>query len=145
ILGLKGFDSKSTALVDVSRWADQLGSFTGSSGAGEIKLTSYTPNHLVYESNSTEEQLAVFSEIFYPHGWKMTIDGNEADYFRCNYVLRCAKIPAGMHKIEFRFEPDSYFTGEKISLAGSVLLVLSMVGGIAFGAIRLKKEFTDGE
>ncbi|MDX5321353.1 MAG: hypothetical protein LPK45_09555, partial [Bacteroidota bacterium] len=58
ILGLKGFDSKTTALVDVSRWADQLGGFTGSSGAGEIKITSYSTNHLVYERNSTEEQLA---------------------------------------------------------------------------------------
>ena len=60
----------------------------------------------------------------------MYIDGKESPYFRANYVLRAAQIPVGNHKIEFIFHPASYYTGEKISLAGSILLVLALGGAI---------------
>lgn len=139
IAGLQSFDSKATAIVDVSRFGEELGGFTGGSGEGSITLKNYTPNHLTYESNTPSEQLAVFSEIYYPYGWTVTIDGQEADYLRCNYVLRCMKVPAGQHTIEFRFEPKSFATGEKVSLAGSVLMVLAIAGGISYSFMRKQK------
>lgn len=96
-----------------------------------IELTSYSPDHMVYQSGSTSTQVAVFSEIYYDKGWKMLIDGKEAPYFRANYLLRAAQIPVGNHKIEFIFHPASYYTGEGISLAGSILLVLAL-GGVVY-------------
>jgi hypothetical protein len=104
-----------------------------------ISLTEYKPNHLTYESNAGKEQLAVFSEIYYDKGWNAYIDGVESPYFRANYVLRAMIVPAGKHKIEFRFEPTVYKTGEKISLASSLLLVLLSLGALGFMATRKSK------
>jgi hypothetical protein len=94
-----------------------------------IDLTSYNPDHLVYQSTSQTTGIAVFSEIFYDKGWKMFIDGVEHPYFRADYLLRAAEIPSGRHKIEFVFHPKSYYFGEKISLAGSTVLLLSLLLG----------------
>lgn len=90
----------------------------------KIKLTSYRPNFLVYSSVSNTDQLAVFSEIFYSKGWEVTVSGEKAEHFRVNYILRGMVIPAGEHKIEFRFRPQAYFTGEKIALASSLLMLV---------------------
>ncbi|WP_316789816.1 hypothetical protein [Pedobacter frigoris] len=100
---------------------------TGST-TGTITLTSYNPDVLVYQSSSEKPGIAVFSEIFYKKGWSMQIDGVETPYFRANYLLRAAYIPAGSHKIEFIFHPKSYYYGEKISLAGSFLLGFLILG-----------------
>ena len=106
-----------------------------------ITLTSYNPDHLIYQTGSTVTQIAVFSEIYYDKGWKMLIDGQEKPYFRADYVLRAAEIPVGNHRVEFIFHPASYYTGEKISLAGSILLVLAL-GGAAFSEVKRKKPFS---
>ena len=103
-----------------------------------IQLTHYNPDHLTYQTGSTATQIAVFSEIYYNKGWKMLIDGKEQPYFRADYLLRAAVIPVGNHKVEFVFHPASYYTGEKISLAGSVLLVLAL-SGAAYSETRKKK------
>ena len=66
------------------------------------------------------------------------IDGKEAPYFRADYVLRAAEIPVGNHKVEFVFHPASYYTGEKLSLTGSILMLLAL-GGAAFTELRKKK------
>lgn len=89
-----------------------------------IKLDSYKPNHLVYSTNCNEEELAVFSEIYYPKGWNAFIDGQHIDHFRVNYVLRAMVIPEGNHIIEFKFEPRSYYLGNKVSLVSSIILLV---------------------
>jgi hypothetical protein len=103
-----------------------------------IKLVKYNPDHLVYETGSTANQVAVFSEIYYNKGWKMLIDGVEQPYYRADYLLRAATIPLGNHKVEFIFHPASYYTGETISLIGSILLVLALAGA-AYIEIKNKK------
>jgi hypothetical protein len=108
-------------------------------GISKIALVKYSPDHLVYQSSSTSVNIAVFSEVYYTKGWKMFIDGIEKPYFRANYILRAAQIPAGTHKIEFIFHPESYYTGEKISLAGSLLLVL-LLAGVAFKGLKTSKS-----
>jgi hypothetical protein len=95
-----------------------------------ISLTSYEPNKLVYRSSSSTDQLAVFSEIYYPEGWEVTIDGKNASHFRADFLLRAMKIPAGNHEIVFSFEPRSYSTGNKIALAGSGLLLLLILSAL---------------
>lgn len=108
--------------------------------ASTIKLDSYSPNDLVYESKTTKEQLTIFSEIYYDDGWKAFIDGKPTPYFRANYVLRAMVLPAGTHKIEWKFEPREYYTGEKVSLAFNILLILAVVGGLFLEFRNIQKK-----
>ena len=94
----------------------------------KIELISYQPDELLYKYSAREEKLAVFSEIYYPAGWKCFIDGKESNYFRTDWVLRGMVVPAGDHEIKFTFKPASYYIGNKISLASSVLLILLCAG-----------------
>lgn len=97
--------------------------------AAVIELIQHTPQHLVYETASTTEQLVLFSEMYYPQGWNAYIDGAPADYYRANYVLRAMTIPAGFHKVEFKFEPQVIKTGGTISLVSSLLFLVVLIGG----------------
>lgn len=105
----------------------------------KIGLTSYQPDEMLYKSHATEEKLAVFSEIYYPAGWKCYIDGKESKYFRTDWVLRGMIVPAGDHDIKFVFRPSSYYTGNKVSLASSILLILLFVGYFSAKYIRKSK------
>jgi hypothetical protein len=93
-----------------------------------IALTEYKPNHLKYSSNTASEQLAVFSEVYYDKGWQAYLDGKPVSHFRANYLLRAMRVPEGKHIIEFKFHPNSYFMGEKVSMASSLLLLLLAAG-----------------
>ena len=132
-------DLRKNAIVDVNidegRFGKLIEGFTPSSDpSARITLTSFAPNHLVYETNANSEQAAVFSEIYYndTKGWKAYIDGEQVPHFRANYILRGLRIPAGNHKVEFKFEPRSYFVGEKISLVFSIILFLLVGGALYF-------------
>lgn len=92
-----------------------------------IKLDAYEPNHLTYTSNNKNEGFAVFSEIYYGNGWNAYIDGKPAPHFEVNYILRGLKIPAGQHKVEFKFEPGVVKTGSTIALI-SFILMLGLIG-----------------
>ncbi len=105
-----------------------------------ILLTHYEPNYLTYDINAGSEKLAVFSEIYYAKGWNAYLDGKLTPHFRANYVLRAMQIPAGKHKLEFKFEPQAYVTGEKISMAGSILLVILLIAGFGFELFRFVKK-----
>ena len=95
-----------------------------------IKLTNYRPDHLIYEYSIGQDMIAVFSEIYYAHGWNAYVDGNKISHFRANYILRAAQLPGGNHKLEFKFEPQSYYIGETISLIASILLILGLAYAI---------------
>ncbi|GAB5399289.1 MAG: YfhO family protein [Aureisphaera sp.] len=95
-----------------------------------IDLSSFAPNKMVYETATKSDQLAVFSEMYYPHGWNAYIDGNPAEYFRANYTLRTMVVPSGIHQIEFRFEPKVVKTGSMMALGSSILFFLILAGGL---------------
>lgn len=105
----------------------------------KIELTSYQPDALVYKYSAKEEKLVVFSEIYYPAGWKSYIDGKESKYFRTDFLLRGMVVPAGDHEIRFEFKPASYYTGNKISLASSLILIL-LIAGYAVRVVILKRK-----
>jgi len=124
ISAIGNFNPANEAIID-NRFEDQIQNITiHSDSTAKIHLVEYQPNKLTYESESTFDQIAVFSEIYYPKGWKVTIDGKPADHFRANYVLRSMILPSGHHKIEFKFEPDSYNLGKKIALISTVILFI---------------------
>jgi hypothetical protein len=103
----------------------------------KIALISYQPNELIYKYSTQSEKLALFSEIYYPAGWKCFVDGNESKYFRADYVLRAMIVPAGDHEIKFTFEPASYILGNNVSLASSIVLILLIAGFLGY---KLKKR-----
>lgn len=105
---------------------------------GQITLQSYKPNYLVYETDSKDKGFAVFSEIYYPKGWDAYIDGNLTPHTCVNYVLRGMEIPAGKHKVEFKFEPKAYSIGNTIAMIGSILVLIAVGGGLFFAS--KKKE-----
>jgi hypothetical protein len=97
--------------------------------AASIELIDYSPERLVYRSYNGKDGLAVFSEMYYPHGWNATIDGVKVPIARVNYTLRGLAVPAGQHSIEFSFEPEVVETGSSIMLASNILLGILIVGG----------------
>lgn len=107
---------------------------------GSIDLISYAPNRLVYQSQANADRIAVFSEIYYPKGWHVIIDGEAAEYFRANYVLRGMIVPAGKHEIVFEFRPKAYYTGNKIAMASSSLLLLVLLGIVVMEIRKLLQE-----
>ena len=115
-------DLATTAVVD-QMFANIYGDYRTDTINGAIQLVTYKPNQLVYESTSTQEQIAVFSDIYYPKGWNCYIDGKAVDHFRANYVLRAAMIPAGDHTIEFKFEPTSYKYGKLLAMISSIIVL----------------------
>ncbi|EKB56902.1 YfhO family protein [Bergeyella zoohelcum] len=94
-----------------------------------IQLVKYEPNHLSFTSKSATPQLAVFSEIYYPHGWKMFIDGKEVPYIKANYLLRAVHVPAGNHTIEMTFQPEVIEKGKMISMSFLGLFIVLSIGG----------------
>jgi hypothetical protein len=137
IAALTAFFPEKTAIVD-QRFSANLEGFTHAADSNaRIELTEYQPNKLKYSYSSASDQLTVFSEIYYDKGWNAYLDGKNVDHFRVNYVLRAMVVPAGNHEIEFRFEPKVFAVGEKVSFAGSLLLILMLVG---FAATELWKK-----
>jgi hypothetical protein len=124
--------------IDV-RFKDQIKSPSYAVSVNDkIELVTYKPDELEYKYTAEGERLAVFSEIYYPAGWKCYIDGKESSYFRTDYVLRGMILPAGEHKVLFAFKPSAYFIGNKISLASSILLFLLTAG--YFISVYIKKS-----
>ncbi len=118
------------------KYADALNGLTITPDpAASIKLTSYHPDKMVYDYTASSEQLAVFSEVFYgPNkGWNLYVDGQKTDgIIKADYLLRAARLPAGKHSVEMRFEPRSYYLGRTISMISSALLLLALIGGLWF-------------
>ncbi|TDO03894.1 YfhO family protein [Sunxiuqinia elliptica] len=148
IAALGEIDPSATAVVD-ERFSEALTAVSFNSGEQPvIKLEEYQPNYLKYEANvSSGTPLAVFSEIYYPKGWNAYIDGKLAEHVRVDYILRGLPIPSGKHTVEFKFEPKSYAIGNKVSLASSLILILSALALVFFEFKKKAKheEETSGE
>lgn len=130
---LSKFDSKKEAIVNQKEFgvffkADPI-TFKVDSTA-TIHLSSYKPNHLIYNSNNANDGFAVFSEMYYADGWNAYIDGKLTSHMRVNYALRAMTIPSGKHAIEFKFEPQVVKTGSLIALISSIGMLLAIATGI---------------
>jgi hypothetical protein len=139
ISALTNFNASNTAIVDKKWEKDISANAFQFDSAATIKLKSYKADEMVYESNATSPQMTVFSEIYYPKGWNAYVDGKLTTHIGVNYVLRGMVMPAGKHELVFKFEPDSYYKGEKIAMAGSILLFLFVIGGV-FMQMKQQKE-----
>lgn len=122
------FDPAKTLVVQTKNLPEGLKNFTPAyDSAAQIKLVNYAPHILKYESNASSDQMAVFSEVFYEQpdgdGWKAFIDGQPAEHFRGDYVLRAMKVPAGKHTIEFKYDASKALGRVKMSFVFFVLLL----------------------
>lgn len=144
---LSTVDLKKTALVE-SQFSKELeGKKLGFDPEASVVLTSYKPNELVYKSNSKTNGLVVFSEIYYPKSWIATIDGQEVAHFRSDWLLRSMVVPAGEHTIVFKCDAKTYWTLRSVSSILSLVLLLLLVGGLAYtgyGAYKKSKEQSVG-
>lgn len=132
IMALDSLNIKTDAVVNTTEFPS-LSKFTFTKDStATINLDNYEPNHLTYTSTTNSDALAVFSEMYYKNGWNAYIDGKKSSYFKVNYTLRAMQVPAGEHKIEFKFEPEVVKKGSKIALASNILLALIVIGGIVY-------------
>jgi len=142
IAALNTNDLRTTAVID-EKFENKFSANYKADPYATIKLTNYSPNKLEYNFKSSNEEMVVFSEVYYDKGWTAYIDGVESDYFRADYLFRAMTIPAGEHKIEFKFEPRIWVIGEKISLVSSSLIILLLFVFIFFQIRNSKRAKTD--
>ncbi len=124
-------DPKDTAVVQ-QLFRTKITGAANWTGEGTIALVKNDNDIIDYNFNSNKEQFAVFSEVYYDGGWKAFIDGKEAPVVKVNYVLRGLQLPAGVHKIQFRFEPQDYYLGRKLTTIFTVLLLILIAAAIFF-------------
>lgn len=141
---VNSWQPRQTAVLRTSYQKDLSGYAFGKDSSAAIRLTKYGLNDLSFASQNSQNGLAVFSDIYYDKGWKAYIDGKETPILRVNYLLRGLKIPAGQHEITFKFQPESFATGNTISLITS-LLVFALLIGAGVYAWRRKNNQPDGE
>ena len=136
------FDPKKTAVMRATFKGDMGTSPFGKDSAANVKLDKYGLDDISFVSQNSKDGLAVFSDIYYSKGWKAFVDGKETPIMKANYVLRAIRIPAGNHKIEFRFRPESFYTGKKIGMVSGILLILLCLA--AFYPLFKKSETPAG-
>ena len=101
-----------------------------------IVMTSYAPNELHYQYKAASDRLAVFSEIYYPEGWAVTVDGEPVDLLRADWAFRAALLPAGEHEVKMHFLPDYYVTGARVSAVSSILLLLLTLSSLVLYVLK---------
>jgi hypothetical protein len=109
---------------------------------GSIVLSSYKANELVYAVDNPNAVFAVFSETYYRgnEDWQAYLDGEPVDHYRVNYILRGMPLPAGQHELVFRFDPPTFNTGVKLSMASSILLWLAILGALGGMVRKLRQD-----
>jgi len=122
-----GFTPETKAIMQ-TQFVEKL-SANSFNATGEIVMASYHPDHIAYVSNSTENQLAIFSEIYINEGWNVYIDGNQVDLLKANYVLRAVEVPAGEHKIEMKYEVQSFKSASVMSMVLTLVILLLLALG----------------
>ena len=148
---VKGADNEMAALNKINPATEAVAdeSFKGilantyvKSPGDTVIETSYKPNELRYKAVTKKGGLAVFSEIYFPWGWKATVDGKETEIGRVNYVLRALQIPAGTHEVVFRFDPQSIKSTETIAYIAIIATYAALI--LAFIMFtRKRKESAD--
>ncbi len=140
---LNYLDLHTTAVLD-QEFASYVKDFTPErDSTATVHLTKYTPRYLDYEYSTDKPGTIVFSEIYYPYGWKATIDGVPADIYRVNYMLRAINVPAGTHSIHMEFDPDSVKKGDAIAMVCIFIMygtMLAVIGFALYRAVRKRKE-----
>lgn len=136
---ISNFNPAVEAVAD-KRFEAVLGEAVPHAEGDTIFETTYAPNALTYHASSQRGGVAVFSEVYFPWGWKATIDGNEAEIGRVNYVLRALRIPAGSHTVRFVFDPESVHVTETLAYIAIILIYVALAAAVALGLTGLTRR-----
>jgi Bacterial membrane protein YfhO len=138
---LDSINVRDTAIVE-NQYKDKISFMPVKDSSASISLIDNLNDKISYNFKSNTNQFAVFSEVYYDKGWNAFIDGKPAPYCRVDYVLRGMSVPAGHHTIEFRFEPQSYIMGNRISIWAVLITYLLLIGAALemLGIIKPKAE-----
>ncbi|MBL8001539.1 MAG: YfhO family protein [Flavobacteriales bacterium] len=140
ITALRTIDPRTTVLVD-ERFRTAIGEgAVEADSTATVALTDYRTDHLTYKARSARGGVVVFSEIWYGPDWHAYVDGQPVEHARVNYVLRGLRVPSGEHTIEFRIESRPYTTGGRITMAGSIVVLLLALGVLGMELWRRRKE-----
>jgi hypothetical protein len=104
----------------------QLGPVDGARAA----IVSYRLNEVEVDVQSPGPSLLRLADLWHPD-WTATVDGRPTPVLRSDYLLRAVAVPAGSHRVTFRFRSAAVRHGLALSLA-SLVLILAL-----FGADRL--------
>ena len=129
---LDNFNPATRAVAD-RKFATALGSAHPSQPGDTIYETTYAPNRLTYHAHSSQGGLAVFSEIYFPWGWKATVDGKETPIGRVNYVLRALQLPAGDHTVVFTFDPQEVHQTETYAKTAVYIILFLILAALGWG------------
>lgn len=122
----------------------QAGADADTTAVRRIVLAEYRPNYQRYEYTTPEEAVAVFSEIYYDHGWSAFVDGEPMPCFRADYVLRAMKLPAGTHSVEWRFRAPGWTMAETVTGICSALVLLAALAALVY-RLRQSRRNRDEE
>lgn len=136
---LTDFKPKETAIVEQT-FKNIMRTPASFDTTATIAMISNHNDTVTYQSNASVEMPAVFSEVYYSEGWNAYIDGRKTDYAKVNYVLRGMMVPAGKHTIEFRFEPESFQRGWRITAISSIIIALLCIMAAFFWYKQNRKK-----
>jgi len=132
ISAIRNVDLASTAIIHIE-FESEIASISipdanePSSKVADVSLTHYHPDGSTYEVNCETDGVLVFSEVWYPEGWKAKVDGKEVPLIRANYILRALPIKSGVHTVELSFEPSGRQLAGLTSGIGSIVLLLFLI------------------
>ena len=126
MLALDSLHSKDTVVID-KREQQKVTISPIFDSSASIKLVKNLNDEIIYQSSATTNQFAVFSEIYYPKGWKAYVDDKETPIVKVDYAFRGVNLPAGNHTIKFEFAPSSYTLGNTLNLAAGIISILSLL------------------
>lgn len=137
---LRTLDLRHTAVTDSTFAKYLMATSTPEDASASVEFLSYSPKQLEYRTHSEVDKILVFSEIYYPYGWKVTIDGQPTELFRVNYMLRAMNVPAGEHTIVMVFDPDIVRTGDNVAISCIIVLFLTILGALGNYIYSRKKK-----
>ena len=131
-------DLTKTAIVGSDFVSDVKNMTPGNDSLAVVSLIKYTPEYIEYDAECSKPGTIVFSEIYYPYGWKAIVDGTPADHFRVNYMLRALNVEPGKHHIRFEFRPEAVDKGNTLSMTFVILMYL-IIAAIVISCFLPKK------
>lgn len=135
---IAAIDPAVTAVVD-KRFMREAESLHADSSS-VVELTDWRANRLTYKASTSSDALAVFSEIYYPRGWRATIDGAEVPVMRADYILRALEVPAGEHEIVFSFAAPHFGLLKGVTAASSAIILLGTLLSLALCVFKARRS-----
>lgn len=128
------FDPKQKAFVEGS---EQL-KVDKPDTTAHAKIEGYQDEHITIQAKATGNNFLFLGDTYYPNGWKALVDGKETKIYRTNHNFRGIIVPAGVHKVEFVYAPESFYISQKLALILSSLVLLALAYGI-FLEVKTKR------